>query len=291
MAVAEQTFVQRSYYDGSVTRECCTELPDSASGAREDDVLALTFSQSMVIRYANKLVLSSASTVMLHHVVRPLLDALDAHDVKVEWACYFRKNITSPWTQHHSTSDVMAQEYADLKAAFPTGVSLLTGPIDGEHFFHFVYDGIDRTEHAARVEQDVQLNVFMFGVSTNMPSNQPGETCLSDKAAQPQKDYQKITLLSHHGEYELLRFFADERNACFDTNAADAIASPARMQQLICQFKPARFTVVGLQDRDTSPVHLRRNFGAFSGYHLQNCTVNYFTHDYAYHQWIYVRKE
>ncbi|KAL7696554.1 S-adenosylmethionine decarboxylase proenzyme-like [Lotmaria passim] len=239
-----------------------------------EGLLAMEMTQSILILTPYKLIVTSASEVMLHQVLKPALALLEAKAVEVEWASYLRKNTTSPWCAESETSDIMAQEYADLKAAFPAGKSFLTGPVDSDHFFNFVYDDVER--QTQRREEDVQVNVFLYDVVNGL-----GDT---------QKCEQRFTALPD-GEYEVARTFAAMPCVSFETNSKAAVMSPARVQHLVDTFQPAHFTIVALQDKDTDGAALRRNFQSFDAYTLQNRTVNHFGEGYAFHQLLFARSD
>ncbi|KAG5496773.1 hypothetical protein JIQ42_03606 [Leishmania sp. Namibia] len=237
-----------------------------------EGLLTLEMTQSIVIVAPLKLVVTSASEVMLHQMVTPAIAFLASKGIRVEWASYLRKNTTSPWCAESETSDIMAQEYAELKAAFPTGKSFLTGPVDGHHYFNYVYDDVERG--AGRKEQDVQVNVFLYDVAAGL-----GEV---------HKTTQRFHALPS-GEYEVTRIFAGVPCVSFETNAKAAVATPTRVQELVDTFQPAHFTIVALQDKDADGSALRRNFDAFNAYTLQNRTVNFFGEGYAFHQLLFAR--
>ncbi|KAG5498814.1 hypothetical protein JKF63_03103 [Porcisia hertigi] len=236
------------------------------------NLLSLEMTQSIVIVTSHKLVVTSASEVMLHQVFTPIIALIKSKGVRVEWASYLRKNTTSPWCAESETSDIMAQEYAELKAAFPAGKSFLTGPVDSDHYFNFVYDNVERV--AGRREEDVQVNVFLYDVATGLGDEQ--------------KTTQRFRALSN-GEYEVTRTFAGVPCVSFETNAKAAVAAPTRLQELVDTFQPPRFTIVALQDKDADERALRRSLHGCSSYTLQNQTVNYFGEGYAFHQLLFAR--
>lgn len=239
-----------------------------------EGLLALELTQSILILTPHKMIITASSEVMLHQVLKPALALCAAKAVEIEWASYLRKNTTSPWCAESETSDIMAQEYADLKAAFPAGKSFLTGPVDSDHFFNFVYDDVER--QAERKEEDVQVNVFLYDVVDGLSDTQK---CEQRFAALP------------NGEYEIARTFAALPCVSFETNAKAAITAPTRVQHLVDTYQPAHFTIVALQDKDTDGAALRRNFQCFTSYTLQNRTVNHFGEGYAFHQLVFARSE
>ncbi|GET90924.1 S-adenosylmethionine decarboxylase proenzyme-like, putative [Leishmania tarentolae] len=235
-------------------------------------LLSLEMTQCIAILTPSKLLVTSASEVMLHQVITPIVELCTSKGMRVEWASYLRKNTTSPWCAESEMSDIMAHEYAELKASFPEGKSFLVGPVDGHHTFNFVYDNIERM--TGRKEEDVQVNVFLYGVSTGL-----GEV---------EKTTQRFQALQND-EYEVMRIFAGIPCITFETNARGAAASPMRVQELLDAFQPTHFILVTLQDRDTDGSALRRNFNAFNSYTLQNRTVNMFGEGYAFHQLLFAR--
>lgn len=239
----------------------------------ENGLAALETMQSMLIVTARRFIITASSEVMMHELLAPALTLLQQKGIKVEWASFFRKNATSPWNAENETSDIMAQEYADLKAAFPTGQSFLTGPVDGDHYFSFVYDAIQRGD--SREETDVQVNAFLYDVSRVME-------------VQPKTTKQYLRPLPN-GEYEMTRVFTDVPCVSFETNAVAATTSPTRIQQLLDTHQPSRFTIIALQDKDTDGFALQHNFQNFVGFSLQNRTVNYFGGGYAFQQLVFAR--
>lgn len=62
------------------------------------------------------------------------------------------------------------------------------------------------------------------------------------------------------------------------------------MSTLIAKYKPARFTVVVLQDRDVRCAEIRQCIDNFEHYHLQSRVVNEFAYGYAFHQMLFTRE-
>lgn len=239
----------------------------------EMEVMSLTDSLAVLTR--NRLLITSSSAVRLHVVVCPMLALLSSRGIQVEWFSFLRKNLSSPWASACETGDIMAQEYAELKSAFPSGRSFLTGPVDGEHYFHYVFDDVH--EEAGVPEVDTQFNVYLFDVETGVPEKD---------AKHP---LQELTPLPRGG-YEIQRIFADARCVSFETNGATpAFAPPNRLTALLKEFSPRRFTLVIFQDRDVSEGELRCAFRHVEGYTVANRTINYFSKGYAFHHVSFTR--
>lgn len=237
-----------------------------------------TLTQSLVVLTSARLLITSSSSVMLHQVLQPMLSLFQSKGVVVEWASFLRKNLVSPWkSKGCETSDIMAQEYAELKAAFPSGNSFLTGPVDGEHYFHFVYDNVVREEGVN--ETDAQFNTYLYNVSR-------GVEFTADK-----EQHQQLTpLSSEEGGYEMQRVFADSRCVSFETNAScTSFAAGGRLCALLDEFCPEKFTLVMFQDRDVKEQTLRTAFANVDGYKMTNRTINYFSEGYAFHHLNFLR--
>ncbi|KEG14434.1 S-adenosylmethionine decarboxylase proenzyme [Trypanosoma grayi] len=246
------------------------------------EIVTFEFTKSVAVLTDNRIVVTAASSVLLHAVLHPLLRLFGKHAIQVEWASFMRMNTASPWTATCEMSDIMAQEYADLKSAFPSGHPYLTGPVDRDHFFYFVYDAIDRNRPDARSEEDVQINIYMYNVRTD------------DDGIEPVKNMQKVVPLSE-GEYRTLRVATEGAAypfASFETNAAaDALSTTAVVTGLVEKYSPDRFTMVVLQDRNSHLGRLRPVFDDVDGYAIMNRAVNHFGEGYAFHQAVYTRTE
>ncbi|RNF11322.1 S-adenosylmethionine decarboxylase proenzyme [Trypanosoma rangeli] len=247
-------------------------------------LVSLMFSNSM-LQLTEKLVLvTSSSSVLLHLVLGPLLDLLRSHAFAIEWASFMRMNITSPWSSLCEMSETMAQEYAELKSAFPSGHPYLTGPLDSGHFFYFVYDGIERNVLDAPPEDDVQINIYMYNVKTDGSRDDSGAL----------KSVRQVLPLSST-EYEILRVSTDSTShpfASFETNAVMASTKTAELLRgLLEKFCPDQVMMVVLQDR-CCPLSERNNiFDEVKGYTIMNRATNHFGQGYAFHQISYVRAE
>ncbi|EPY34662.1 S-adenosylmethionine decarboxylase, partial [Strigomonas culicis] len=169
----------------------------------EYQVTALTFAQVLVALGSQQMVASADSIVQLHKVIAPFMALCARKGVQAEWASFFRKNTHSPW-EHSDTSDMMACEYAELKSSLPQGHSFLTGPIDGDHFFHYIYDNIERGDERARVEVDTQLNLFLHGLK-------------ADQVTTPTvKGVNHQLVVLPEGFYEMHRKFPEAGSATFE---------------------------------------------------------------------------
>ncbi|CCW68158.1 unnamed protein product [Phytomonas sp. Hart1] len=249
----------------------------------EGDFQAFTFSRTLIVLTSKMLTINSSSTVMLHHILGPLLDLLRQFSIQVEWMSFSRRNTMAPWNTQYETSDIMAQEYAELKAAFPTGQSFLLGPVDSEHYFFFTFDAIDRSEDAA-VEQDVQINVFLYDIV-----REEEEEATTDVKSIPKTAHQLIHLEGN--TYEFIRTFDDISYISFETNALGAMESPVRLQSLLKKFKPSKIVMLALQDRNMDPGMLCRTYDTLPGYTFQSSLTNQFREGYSFCQLTFVSAE
>ncbi|ORC90746.1 S-adenosylmethionine decarboxylase proenzyme [Trypanosoma theileri] len=244
----------------------------------------LTFHHSIMLLTERRVLVVSDSSVLLHAALRPLINLVQQWEVDVEWASFMRMNLASPWSPKCEISDIMAQEYAELKSVFPSGHPYLTGPVDRDHFFYFVYDNIERKIPNARREEDVQINIYMHNI--NVPC-QDGNISYESL-----KNIQEVEPLPCATEYEVLRISGEENGTSFvsfETNAADAEPSNKRVLENIERFAPDRFSMVVLQDRDGHLANRRHVFGEVRGYSILSRAVNHFGEGYAFHQAVYVR--
>ncbi|RNF25938.1 S-adenosylmethionine decarboxylase proenzyme [Trypanosoma conorhini] len=247
-------------------------------------LISLFFSNSTLQLTENQVLVTSSSSVLLHVILGPLLDLLRNHAIVVEWASFMRMNTTSPWSSLCEMSEIMAQEYAELKSAFPSGHPYLTGPLDSDHFFYFVYDAIQRNVAGAPPEEDEQINIYMYNVKTDG----------SDDGSGALKNLRQVIPLSAT-HYEKLRVSTDGVShpfASFETNAVLTTAKKAELVRgLLEKFCPDRVTMVVLQDRCSPPAERDNFFNAVKGYTIMNRATNHFGQGYAFHQTSYVRAE
>lgn len=250
----------------------------SASG----NIVSFYFGRSVVLLTASRIVVTCAPAVLLHLTLRPLLALLEVHGILVEWASFMRMNITSPWDAG-DTSDVIAEEYAELKSAFPSGHPYLTGPIDRDHFFYFVYDAIDRGDMDVCLENDVQINIYMHNVKTLYGYDSNDGDMKNTWSVAP--------LLG--SEYEMLRVCTDisgDPFVSFETNVAWASLHPTELlKSFFERFCPERLTMFLLLDRCNFVDHWRDAFQDIDGFTIINRAVNHFGEGYAFIQVVYTR--
>ncbi|KAF5226509.1 putative S-adenosylmethionine decarboxylase proenzyme [Trypanosoma cruzi] len=250
----------------------------------EKGLISLVFGNSLMQLTQRHVIVTSSSSVLLHEILGPLLDLLRSHGIDIEWASFMRMNTTSPWSSLCEMSEIMAQEYAQLKSVFPSGHPYLTGPLDSDHFFYFVYDAIERNVLGAPPEDDVQINVYMYNVKTDGSGD-------DDDAL---KSVQQVVPLSET-EYEMLRVSTDNMAhpfAAFETNAMIAATKKRELVRgLLEKFCPDRFTMVVLQDRCSPLAQKASIFDEMEGYTIMNRATNHFGQGYAFHQTSYIRAE
>lgn len=245
---------------------------------------AITLSDSLAILTRSRLLITSSSSVMLHLLLQPMLSLFEQRGVVVEWASFLRKNLVSPWgaSEDCETSDIMAQEYANLKETFPRGRSFLTGPVDGEHYFHFIFDDVLHEEGLK--ELDKQFNVYLYDVERCTKEDEGGSPTKKNKSTQ-QLQWRTTSLEGGEEEmrYEMQRVFSGSRCVSFETNAPTTDFSTFRLPALLREYDPQRFTLVMFQDRDVAEKELRAAFGKVDGFRAVNHTINYFSEGYAFH--------
>lgn len=243
----------------------------------------LRTAQCAVIVTKDKVIVTSSAVTLLHLLVAPLIHVCNQVGV-VEWSSFMRKNIASPWDPDNEMNHVMASEYAELKQAFPRGKSFLIGPVDGDHYFYFVHDALNRASGNV-VENDAQVNLVMYNV----------KAATSNDAAAKEVVQSCNTLDNKTDEYEALRQFTacGQRCVTFETNSTTQIHAN-RIAELLEEYAPDRFTLLTLFDPSTV-VAKRFSKGdkcgldKFANYRLENCFTNEFAHGYTVRKTVFVR--
>lgn len=241
----------------------------------QNAVQAFHTAECLLLVVRDKVIVTSSATVLLHQLLTPLMrvctQVVGAH---VEWSSFMRKNTASPWEPDNAMNHVMASEYADLKNTFPQGRSFLIGPVDGDHYFYFVHDAVNR-KRSAVVEDDVQVNLVMYNVQL-------------DTELEPKNVTQDCVVLpAAKGEYETLRFF----NACgqpcatFETNTSSEDHAN-RIASLLELYKPDRCTLITLFDPSTNMARRlakgdRCGLDKFENFTVENRCTNEFAHGYV----------
>jgi S-adenosylmethionine decarboxylase len=258
--------------------ECLDECGSTTT--RSEGLRIFKTSKAMVVVARTRVIITSSAEVMLHTIIDPLLRLCREHRCTVEWSSFMRKNRSSPWTDHE-TNQVMAAEFLALKRAFPRGASHLFGPLDGDHYFYFIFDGIDRRIPDAVLEDDVQVNVVMYGVKSDAVSLNGG-TAKSGVL-------QECVILSdpmsiHADAYESTRRFESTSSVpivTYETNASVHFDHESRIAQLVKQYAPERFTLMTLFDPHS--VLAKRTLGATIGsdYTIENRATTEFAPGYV----------
>lgn len=240
--------------------------------------------QSALIVTKEKVVVTCSAVTLLHLLVAPLIELCNRVGT-VEWSSFMRKNVSSPWDPDNEMNHVMASEYAELKQAFPQGRSFLIGPLDGDHYFYFVHDALDR-KNGDVIENDAQVNLVMYNVS---PQTHQGENA-SGKIIQTCVPKDNKT-----DEYEAMRHFyaCGQRCATFETNATTEEHAD-RLVDLLREYQPDRFTLITLFDPATTTAKRfakgdRCGLDKFAHYKLENCFTNEFAHGYTVRKTVFVR--
>lgn len=268
-------------------QELLNHLKEDISETKEFASLSwIRTPQCALIVTKEKVIVTASAVTLLHLLVAPMMELCKEKGLRVKWSSFMRKNIASPWDPENEMNHVMASEYAELKQAFPPGKSFLIGPVDGDHYFYFVYDALNRKDTSAVLEADVQVNLVMYNVT---PESHQGENSNG-------KVVQRCTPLDNKSdEYETLRQFVacGQRCVTFETNATtDAHAD--RIATLLEEFQPDRFTLITLFDLATVSAQRyakgdRCGLDKFAKYKTENCFTNEFARGYTVRKTVFVR--
>lgn len=241
--------------------------------------------QCTIIVSKDKVIATSSAVTLLHRLVAPLVKMCNDTTIgtSIQWASFMRKNIASPWEPDNEMNHVMASEYAELKEAFPQGKSFLIGPVDGDHYFYFVHDAMDRSKKDV-VEDDAQLNLVMYNVVDNEPhrgENKVVQTC--------------TPLTEEADEFEAIRHFhaCGQRCVTYETNAT-SVDHADRIAKLLEKYQPDRFTLITLFDPATVVAKRfsrgdRCGLDKFENYCAENCCTNEFAHGYIVRKTMFAR--
>jgi S-adenosylmethionine decarboxylase len=120
--------------------------------------------ESSLFVSTGRITLITCGTTVLLNALGRILAAIHAVGMDVEWFSYSRKNYTFPWVQKPPHSSI-SEEYAVLKTHFKFGQPFIFGPVDGDHYFYFLWDDIIRVE---KDEVDMNLNVVMYDMEDSV---------------------------------------------------------------------------------------------------------------------------
>lgn len=267
--------------------------------------------RAIVIVMAQKIIITAAHHVAIHEFVGPLVDMLKAAGIIVDWASFMKKSTASPWQTKDQT---LALEYAHLKSTFPSGNPFIFGQLDGDHYFYFVTDTIERlptmamyaaaapkpTSWVKKVEADVQVNLIMYNVD-DKHLGRPHELFGREATCVYRLELKEFQGAWFHGTtYEHLRVVRNPGTAestaagaptsgrlvSFETNAELTSAGKQRLTDLVAALKPERFTALVLLDpesetaKDLAVHNFALEVGEFPGHSVVNRTMNEFEAGY-----------
>jgi S-adenosylmethionine decarboxylase len=242
-----------------------------------------------IVVLPHRIIISTSGHLMPHNAVPDVMNLLAECSVEIEWMSFLRKNYQSLWEEKVNQDTSLAIEYANLKAAFPTGRSFVFGPLDNDNYFIFIYDDVRRGPD--NPEDDVQLNLAMYNIQ-QPPQSQPllpyQEAGIAT-AHHETKGYGTQTMYaSERGKYEMLRYVVNNHNsfASYETNHEKESYSDA-IAKLLSDFRPERVTLYMVIDPQSSagrrlsaekPIGIESEH--FSDYELVNRTFTTLSRGY-----------
>ena len=150
--------IPRAQWDELLELAACKILSTVSNGHIDSYVL----SESSLFVLSHKVMLKTCGTTTLLRIVPPLLAAIEALGMAVEWFNYSRKNFTYPHKQlsPHQSFDA---EISFLGSHFPGGEAFMLGPLNADHWY--VYDWMSQSSAvpgALEQSKDVVLDLMMF---------------------------------------------------------------------------------------------------------------------------------
>jgi len=121
-------------------------------------------SESSLFVSPRSITLITCGTTKLLSCVSLLLEGIKQQGLEVEWVSYSRKNFMYPWVQPAPHCSLSA-EYTLLRKHFPDGHPFILGPLDGDHYFFYLMDKMDRP---CKEEVDQQLKILMFDLDPDV---------------------------------------------------------------------------------------------------------------------------
>lgn len=208
----------------------------------EEDITFFICDHCLVVVAPTKIIFTADSAILIHKTLTHWMNLLKTKEYRVEWSSFMRKNTTAPWSAHDA---ILAEEYTELKAAFPNGNAFLFGPLDADHYFYYIFDGVERLGASAVSENtramDLQINVALHDVE-QVPVIEALGLRKTNKSGTV---YQRCMAIAP-GKYQTVRMLQDEQksNTCVVESNADSIP----LATLVEQFCPSRFSVTYLVD-------------------------------------------
>eukprot|EP00994_Dinema_validum_P006963 NODE_544_length_1586_cov_77.538061_g394_i0.p1 GENE.NODE_544_length_1586_cov_77.538061_g394_i0~~NODE_544_length_1586_cov_77.538061_g394_i0.p1 ORF type:complete len:373 (-),score=77.76 NODE_544_length_1586_cov_77.538061_g394_i0:316-1434(-) len=282
------------------------KILDQASTEEMDGYI---LSESSLFVSPVRCVLLTCGTTVLLECLENLINGLVEHGFVVEWMQYSRKNFTYPWLQEGPHCS-LAEEYEVLHKHVPGGSPFIFGPLNGDHFYLYMFDDIQRDQGIEETDQLCQI--LMYGISEDMAKLlvSPKDTLNSPETHQVRtatgleklfadhelNTVQDIIFEPYGYSVNALRgtFYATSHitpqavcsYASFETNLELASYQPL-ISQVIGIYKPERFTVVLFIDEQSNAGKARTsglNVGVedvYEQHSMQNLSMNAFEPGYV----------
>lgn len=206
----------------------------------EQDIRFIVGDHCLIVIAPTKIIFTADSSILIHKSLPLWVELMREKECNIEWSSFMRKNTTAPWSAQDA---ILAEEYTELKNSFPNGNAFLFGPLDADHYFYYIYDGVDRNRVSSPTEKamDLQVNVALHDVD-HVPVIEALGLRKTNKGGTV---YQRCMAIAE-GKYQTVRMLQDEQgaNACMMESNADSIP----LATLVEQFCPSRFSVTYLVD-------------------------------------------
>lgn len=233
--------------------------------------LSIVTQDVSVVINAEKLVVTTGSTIALHNAFKPIATLCQDAGCGIQWASFMHKETTGPTSNHLNTL-----EFAILHEVFPTGHPFYLGPITADHFFCFIFDAIDRSNPEKVHEDDVQINAVFYakGLPTDVDGLQ--HLALSVLGGKPEDinivfgkgSEVSATRFLDHEFFATLRIAPDplETVISFETNINNEEDYVKSLTCLCKTLTPSRFSVVLLLDPQSKPKVAPQSLLSFDKY-------------------------
>ena len=238
-----------------------------------EDIHSYVLTESSLFVRRDRFILITCGTTTLLNSLPKALEVVAENGCEVEWASFMRKNFSYPWEQVGPHSS-LKQEYTLLKSHLPLGRPHIFGPVDGDHYFFFVYDDIARDGLIPTVEDDTQVSMTMFDIDEDVSKTFFSDTfeCTNDAtvAIREKTNISKIaeghqvndlqfepcgysinTISPTGGIYQTMHVTPESHCsfASYETNMpVDAAGCFDRLKLVLSVFRPKRFTIIILAD-------------------------------------------
>jgi S-adenosylmethionine decarboxylase len=130
---------------------------------QNDDVDSYVLTESSLFVASNRVVLITCGTTTLLNAMPLILDLISRHDMAAHFCSFMRKDFSYPWKQVGPHANMEA-EYDLLKQYLPLGKPYIFGPVDGDHYFCYIYDDIEVST------ADMHLSLVMYEMAEDVAS-------------------------------------------------------------------------------------------------------------------------